>query len=154
NGFRRSRRRRGGQRALTAIFFGTSAFAVPSLRALHARTKVLAVVTQPPRPAGRGHKLQKTAVHAAAETPRLEVLLPERLRAESDALRALGAELFVVASYGKILPQSILDVPPRGAFNVHPSLLPLYRGATPLQGQIRDMRAETGVTIIAMDAGM
>ena len=82
------------------------------------------------------------------------VLQPERLRPFVDDARALGPDAFVVASYGKILPSALLAVPRLGAFNVHPSLLPLYRGATPLQSAIRDGRTETGVTIIAMDAGM
>lgn len=83
----------------------------------------------------------------------LRVFTPERLRPFVDEARSLGAGAFVVASYGKIVPQALLDTVPI-AFNVHPSLLPLYRGATPLQSALRDGRAETGVTIIAMDAGM
>ena len=95
-----------------------------------------------------------TPVREAAEALGLRVLTPEKLRPEIDEVRALGADLFVVASYGKILPQVVLDLAPHGAFNVHPSLLPLYRGATPLQSAIRDGRTETGTTIIMMDAGM
>ncbi len=89
----------------------------------------------------------------AAEARGLRVFTPERLKPFADEARALGADAFVVASYGKIVPQALLDAVPI-AFNVHPSLLPLYRGATPLQSAIRDGRTETGVTIIAMDAGM
>ena len=89
----------------------------------------------------------------AAEARGLRVLTPEKLKPFVDDARALGAEAFVVASYGKIVPHVLLDTVPI-AFNVHPSLLPLYRGATPLQTAIRDGRTETGVTIIAMDAGM
>ena len=111
------------------------------------------MVTQPDRPAGRGHKLVATPVKRAAEAHGLRVLAPEKLKPVVDDVRALGAEAFVVASYGKIVPQALLDAVPI-AFNVHPSLLPLYRGATPLQSAIRDGRTETGVTIIAMDAGM
>ena len=111
------------------------------------------MVTQPDRPAGRGHKLTPTPVKRAAEARGLRVLTPEKLKPFADEARALGADAFVVASYGKIVPQALLDVVPI-AFNVHPSLLPLYRGATPLQSAIRDGRTETGVTIIAMDAGM
>ena len=81
------------------------------------------------------------------------MLTPEKLKPFAEDARALGAEAFVVASYGKIVPQALLDLVPV-AFNVHPSLLPLYRGATPLQSAIRDGRTQTGVTIIAMDAGM
>lgn len=111
------------------------------------------MVTQPDRPAGRGHKLVATPVKLAASARGLRVLEPERLKPFVDEARALGADAFVVASYGKIVPPALLDVVPI-AFNVHPSLLPLYRGATPLQTAIRDGRSETGVTIIAMDAGM
>lgn len=113
----------------------------------------MGVVTQPDRPAGRGHKLAATPVKRAAEARGLRVLTPHKLRPFADEARALGADAFVVASYGKIVPQALLDLVPV-AFNVHPSLLPLYRGATPLQSAIRDGREETGVTIIAMDAGM
>ena len=111
------------------------------------------MVTQPDRPAGRGHKLIATPVKRAAEARGLRVLTPEKLGPFAGEARALGADAFVVASYGKIVPQALLDAAPV-AFNVHPSLLPLYRGATPLQSAIRDGRTETGVTIIAMDAGM
>jgi methionyl-tRNA formyltransferase len=133
--------------------FGTSEFAVPTLEAVAERHDVVGVVTQPDRPAGRGHKLVATPVKRAALARGLPVFEPERLRPFLDDVRALGAEAFVVASYGKIVPQALLDLVPV-AFNVHPSLLPLYRGATPLQSAIRDGREETGVTIIAMDAGM
>ena len=113
----------------------------------------MGVVTQPDRPAGRGQKVVATPVKRAAEARGLRVLTPEKLKPFVDDARALGGEAFVVASYGKIVPQVLLDAVPI-AFNVHPSLLPLYRGATPLQSVIRDGRTETGVTIIAMDAGM
>ena len=123
------------------------------LDAVAARHDVVGVVTQPDRPAGRGQKLVATPVKRAAEARGLRVLTPEKLKPFVDDARALGGDAFVVASYGKIVPQVLLDAVPI-AFNVHPSLLPLYRGATPLQSAIRDGRTETGVTIIAMDAGM
>ena len=113
------------------------------------------MVTQPDRPSGRGQKLAPTPVKAAALALGLPVHTPLQLKRFTGELGALEADIFVVASYGRILPQAVLDLPRSGiAFNVHPSLLPLYRGATPLQSAIRDGRAETGVTIIAMDAGM
>ncbi|MGP6157797.1 MAG: methionyl-tRNA formyltransferase [Vulcanimicrobiaceae bacterium] len=112
------------------------------------------VVTQPARPAGRGHKLQPTPVALAAQELGIATLTPERLREALEPLRATGADLYAVASYGKIVPQAILALPARGALNVHPSLLPLYRGATPLQSQLRDGVSQSGVTIIVMDAGM
>ena len=123
------------------------------LEAVADRHDVVGVVTQPDRPAGRGHKLVATPVKRAASSRGLRVHTPERLKPFVDEARALGADAFVVASYGRIVPQALLDVVPV-AFNVHPSLLPLYRGATPLQSAIRDGRTETGVSIIAMDAGM
>ncbi|MDB5073810.1 MAG: methionyl-tRNA formyltransferase [Candidatus Eremiobacteraeota bacterium] len=123
------------------------------LEAVADEHEVVSVVTQPDRPAGRGHKLVATPVKRAAQARGLRVLTPEKLRPFADEARALRAGAFVVASYGKIVPQTLLDAVPV-AFNVHPSLLPLYRGATPLQSAIRDGRDETGVTIIAMDAGM
>ena len=94
-----------------------------------------------------------TPVRVAAEARGLRVFTPEYLPGFADDLRALGADAFVVASYGRIVPQALLDIVPI-AFNVHPSLLPLYRGATPLQTVLRDGRGESGVSIIAMDAGM
>jgi methionyl-tRNA formyltransferase len=114
---------------------------------------VLAVVTQPDRRAGRGHSLTPTPVKTAALARGLTVLTPERLRPFADDVRALRPDAFVVASYGRIVPQVLLDVVPLAA-NIHPSLLPLYRGATPLQSAIRDGRTLTATTIIAMDAGM
>jgi methionyl-tRNA formyltransferase len=123
------------------------------LEGLAAHHEIVGVVTQPDRPAGRGQKLVPTPVKRVAQERGLPVFTPERLRPFVDDLRALGADAFAVASYGRIVPQTMLDLVPI-AFNVHPSLLPLYRGATPLQSAIRDGRPETGVTIIAMDAGM
>ncbi len=102
----------------------------------------VAVTSSPPTPVKR-----------AAQPAGLRVFEPPKLKPFVEDARALGADAFVVASYGKIVPQALLDVVPI-AFNVHPSLLPLYRGATPIQSAIRDGRSETGVTIIAMDAGM
>ncbi len=114
---------------------------------------MVAVVTQPDRPAGRGQRVVASPVKAAAEARGLRVVTPVALRAFADEARTYGADAFVVASYGRIVPQVLLDVVPI-AFNLHPSLLPLYRGATPLQSAIRDGRREGGVTVIAMDAGM
>jgi methionyl-tRNA formyltransferase len=127
---------------------------VPALRAFAERTACVLAVTQPDRPAGRGQKVQPTPVKVAARELGIPTLEPERLRDALPDLAACGADLFAVASYGKIVPQAVLDLPRLGALNVHPSLLPLYRGATPLQSQLRDGVACGGVTIIAMDAGM
>jgi methionyl-tRNA formyltransferase len=111
------------------------------------------VVTQPDRPAGRGHKLAATPVKVAALERGLTVVTPVRLREFAADVRAAAPERCVVASYGRIVPQVLLDAAPLW-LNVHPSALPLYRGATPLQTAIRDGRTETAVSIIAMDAGM
>jgi len=112
------------------------------------------VVTQPDRPAGRGHKLRATAVKVAAIELGIATIEPERMRDALTTLSGIEADLYAVASYGKIVPQAVLDLPRLGALNVHPSLLPCYRGATPLQAQLRDGIATGGVSIIAMDAGM
>ncbi len=98
--------------------------------------------------------MQPTPVKVAAQRIGLPTLEPERLRPVAPALHATGADLFAVTSYGKIVPPAILDVPRYGSLNVHPSLLPLYRGATPLQAQLRDGVTRGGVTVILMDAGM
>lgn len=122
---------------------------------MRARTELVAVVTQPDRPAGRGQRPTPTAVKVAAQAAQIPVFDPPRLREVRERLAALEPDLFVVVSYGKIIPADILAIPRQGvALNVHPSLLPLYRGATPIQGVLRDGRTETGVTIIAMDEGM
>lgn len=127
---------------------------MPALRAVAAAHTVLTVVTQPDRPAGRGRKLSSTPVHVAARELGLEVRTPLRLRDEVESLRGLVPAVFVVASYGRILPQALLDVPLLGALNIHPSRLPLYRGADPVSAPIRDGRAETALSIMLMDAGM
>jgi len=111
------------------------------------------VVTQPDRPAGRGQKLAMTPVKAAALELGLAVHAPQKLRAFAEQVRAARPDRCVVASYGRIVPQTLLDAAPLW-LNVHPSLLPLYRGATPIQSAIRDGCATTAVSIIAMDAGM
>ena len=142
------------ERKLTGVFFGTSEFAVPALRAFAERVSCRLVVTQPDRAAGRGHKLQPAPVKLAANELGIPTIEPGRLRDAIPTLREVAADLYAVASYGKIVPQAILDLPRCGALNVHPSLLPLYRGATPLQSQLRDGVTNGGVTIIVMDAGM
>jgi methionyl-tRNA formyltransferase len=136
------------------VFFGTSDFALPSLRALHERFEVACAVTQPDRPRGRGHKLAPSPVKAEAQRLGIRTIEPLRLRDALEALAGERADAFALVSYGKIVPQAVLDIPPLGAFNVHPSLLPLYRGATPLQSALRDGQRESGVSVILMDAGM
>jgi len=135
---------------------GTAAFAVPSLRALHAAGhRMELVVTQPDRP---GHRLRVTppAVKVAALELGLEVFQPERIRAEESVARIASAapELMVVVAYGQIIPRTILEIPPRGVLNVHASLLPRYRGAAPINRAILAGERVTGVTIMLMDEQM
>jgi methionyl-tRNA formyltransferase len=112
------------------------------------------VVTQPDRPAGRGHRLRPTPVKATARELGIETWEPLSLRNAAAFVAEHAPDLFGVASYGRIVPRALLDVPRIGALNVHPSLLPLYRGAAPLVAQIRDGVTDSGVTIILMDEGM
>lgn len=139
------------------IFMGTPEFAVPSLEALVARGhEIVAVYTQPPRRAGRGKALTPSPVHTRAEALGIEVLTPATLR-DADAqarFSALKADVAVVAAYGLILPQAVLDAPKLGCINVHASLLPRWRGAAPVQRAILAGDAETGVTIMQMEAGL
>lgn len=139
------------------IFMGSPAFAVPTLEALvEAGHEIAAVYSQPPRPAQRGKKLQPTAVQQRAEELGLSVRTPERLRSaeELEAFASLGADAAVVAAYGLLLPQPILDAPSRGCLNVHASLLPRWRGAAPIHRAILAGDEETGVTIMRMEAGL
>ena len=138
-------------------FMGTPPFAVPTLAALHAAGHDIACVyTQPPRPAQRGKKLQKSAVHIWAEEHGLPVRTPTSLKSaeEQAAFAALDLDVAVVAAYGLILPQAILDAPREGCLNVHGSILPRWRGAAPVQRAILAGDAETGVTIMQMDVGL
>ncbi|HEY9085087.1 MAG TPA: methionyl-tRNA formyltransferase [Candidatus Tyrphobacter sp.] len=136
------------------LFFGTSAFAVPSLDVVADRSDLAGVVTQPDRPAGRGQRLQQSPVKRAALERGLRVYEPRRLRDFANEIASLAFDVFIVASYGKILPSELLALPALGALNVHPSLLPRYRGATPIQATLLAGDRETGVTIMLMDAGM
>jgi methionyl-tRNA formyltransferase len=146
--------------SLRVVFFGTPAFAVPTLDAVLASPHtVVAVVTQPDRPRGRGHKVADAPVKARALEAGLAVLQPLRLKDPSflTELAALDADIGVVAAYGKILPESVLATPRLGMVNVHASLLPRYRGAAPVHRAIIAGELETGVTIMrvvkALDAG-
>ena len=139
-------------------FMGSPDFAVPALRALHgAGHEVAAVYTQPPRPAGRGHAVARCAVHQEADALGLPVRHPASLKRDAAAQAAfagLGLDAAVVAAYGLILPQPMLDAPRRGCLNIHGSLLPRWRGAAPIQAAVLAGDAETGVTIMQMDAGL
>lgn len=142
------------------VFMGSPEFAVPTLRALvDAGFHVVLAVTQPDKPAGRGGKLQPPPVKAAAESLGIEVFQPASMKDEAvqDRLRLAAAELFVIAAYGKILPQAVLDIPKNGCLNVHASLLPKWRGPSPITASILSGDSETGVSIMElvrkMDAG-
>jgi methionyl-tRNA formyltransferase len=142
---------------MRVIFMGTPEFAVPTLDALVlAGHDVCAVYSQPPRPANRGKKLTPGAVHTRAEELGLPVRTPLSLKGaeEQAAFAALYAEVAVVAAYGLILPQAILDAPKHGCLNVHGSLLPRWRGAAPVQRAILAGDEETGVCIMQMEAGL
>jgi len=150
---------------MRVIFAGTPEFARVALeRLLAAGFTVPLVLTQPDRPAGRGMKLQASPVKQCAQAHGIPVAQPRSLRldgkypedatAARDALLAAQADVMVVAAYGLILPQWVLDLPPRGCLNIHASLLPRWRGAAPIHRAIEAGDAETGVTIMQMDAGL
>lgn len=142
---------------LKIIFAGTPDFSVPCLNALlEARHQVVAVYTQPDRPAGRGRKLTASPVKQAALAAGLPVYQPKTLRDAQavEALRSHGADLMAVVAYGLLLPQDVLDTPSLGCINVHASVLPRWRGAAPIQRAILAGDDESGVTIMRMEAGL
>ncbi len=139
------------------IFMGTPDFSVPALQALiDGPDHVTAVVTQPDRPKGRGKKLTPPPVKVLAESAGIPVIQPTKIKTEEFAaqLRSYNPDLIIVAAYGRILPSSILDLPPMGCINIHGSLLPRHRGAAPIQWAILAGDKEAGVTIMQMDVGM
>ena len=149
-----------GDARLRVVVFGTPSFAVPTLEALlRSRHRVIAVISQPDRPRGRGHQLGPTPMKAVALAAGIPVLQPERLKEPGfrEALAALQPDLGVVAAYGKILPEWLIAAPRLGMINVHASLLPRYRGAAPIQRAVMAGESETGVTIMRivkeLDAG-
>ena len=138
------------------IFAGTPDFAVPSLRAAARHNEVVAVYTQPDRPAGRGRALTPSPVKREAIARGIPVLQPENFRSAParEALRALQPDLMIVVAYGLILPQAVLDIPRFGCWNVHASLLPRWRGAAPIQRAIEAGDTETGVCLMQMEKGL
>ncbi len=139
------------------VFMGTPPFAARALEALiQAGHDLSCVYTQPPRPAGRGHRESRSAVHECAAARGIEVRAPARLKdpAEHAAFAALDAEVAVVAAYGLILPKPVLVAPRQGCLNIHASLLPRWRGAAPIQRAILAGDRESGVTIMRMDEGL
>ena len=139
------------------VFMGTPDFAVGALEALvEAGHEVVAVVTQPDKPKGRGKEMQQTPVKACALKHNIEVFQPVKIKTPEavEVLKGYGADLFVVAAFGQILSKEILDMPKFGCVNIHASLLPKYRGAAPIQWAILDGEKETGVTIMQMNEGL
>jgi len=143
------------------IFMGTPDFAVPPLNALIKSAsendwEVVAVVTQPDRPKGRGKRLTPPPVKIAAEAAGMKVLQPPTLRTEEavDELAVLQPDVIIVAAFGQILQQNVLDMPPHGCLNIHASLLPRWRGAAPVTAAIRAGDLETGITLMKMDVGL
>lgn len=142
---------------LRVVFMGTPEFACPTLQRLVDRgNDVIAVVTQPDRPKGRGQKPVPPPVKELAERHGIQVLQPARVRATEfvELMRGLAPDLVVVVAFGQILPKSLLDIPRYGCINVHASLLPRYRGAAPLNWCIINGETETGVTTMLMDVGL
>jgi methionyl-tRNA formyltransferase len=142
---------------LKVLFFGTSEFALPSLKNLLGSShEVLAVVTQPDRPKGRGQKLFPSAIKSLALAKNLPIFQPEKIRdpVSLEVLQSCRPELIVVVAYGQILSSSVLSIPPRGCVNVHASLLPQYRGAAPITWAILNGETRTGVSTMFLDAGM
>ncbi|MFT5082514.1 MAG: methionyl-tRNA formyltransferase [Lentisphaeria bacterium] len=142
---------------LNIVFAGTPDFAAQHLNALLiSRHNVLAVYTQPDRPAGRGKKISAGPVKALAQANSIPVQQPRSLKSEEEQhrLATLECDLMIVVAYGLILPQTVLDIPRYGCLNVHGSLLPRWRGAAPIQRAIEAGDTETGVTIMQMDAGL
>jgi len=144
-------------RKTTILFMGTPEFALPSLEKLIKNEyPVVAVVTQPDRPKGRGKQLVAPAVKIAAASYNIPVLQPARIKDPSflETLKRISPDMIVVAAFGQILPKAILDFPPLGCINVHPSLLPKYRGAAPINWALIQGETRTGVTIMYMDEGL
>jgi len=139
---------------MRVVFMGTSAFSVPSLKELIARNfDIIGVVTQPNRPSGRGNKVAPPPVMAAATHHDLQIYQPQKI-SRPDFVRTLTRlqpDVIVVVAFGQIIPKSVLDLPPCGCINVHPSLLPKYRGAAPIQWALINGETETGITIMLLD---
>ena len=140
---------------LDIVFMGTPDFAKESLEAIYnAGHNIIAVITNPDRPKGRGMKMIASPVKEFAIEKSIPVLQPEKIREIKDTLEQINPDLFCVVAYGKVLPQDILDIPKKGSINVHGSLLPQYRGAAPIQWAVLNGDKKTGITTMYMNAGM
>jgi len=138
------------------IFLGTPEFAIPSLEGLYEKENVIAVVTQPDKPKGRGLKPSPSPIKTWALSKGLKVLEPLKLKDSQviETFKSFLPDLIVVCAYGKILPKELLEIPKFGCWNIHASLLPKYRGASPINWAILEGEKETGITIILMDEGL
>lgn len=138
------------------VFMGTPDFSVPSLKALIETQEVVGVVTQPDRPAGRGRQLRPSPVKVVAEAAGIPVYQPKSLRKKiaAEPLREWAPDVIVVTAFGQILRSHVLDLPPHGCLNIHASLLPRWRGASPIQHAIMAGDAETGICLMRMDVGL
>ncbi len=144
-------------RRLRVVFMGTPAFALPSFKAMAHHEEVIAVVTQPDRPSGRGMTLTPSPIKIAALEKKIPVYQPERIRKDAAFIKTLAdlaPDLIIVVAFGQILPEAVLKIPPFGCINVHASLLPKFRGAAPIQWAIIHGEKTTGITIMQMDVGM
>ena len=138
------------------LFMGTSEFALPALKELIThKFEIIGVLTQPDRPSGRGKRLKPSPVKVVAAEHQLPIYQPEKVREPGFVriLERLAPDVTVVAAFGQLLPQTVLDIPPCGTINLHPSLLPKYRGAAPIQWALINGETETGVTLMLLDAG-
>jgi methionyl-tRNA formyltransferase len=138
---------------------GTPDFSVPALKTLidHQDNEIIAVYTQPPRPKGRGQKIQKSPIYELADTHNIPVYTPKSLKKDKEAVEVFkshNADIAIVAAYGLILPQTVLDAPKYGCLNIHASLLPRWRGAAPIQYAIWKGDTKSGITIMQMDVGL
>ena len=141
---------------LKIVFMGTPDFAVPCLKTLNENYEVIAVITQPDRPKGRGQKLTPSPIKEYALEHNLTVLQPEKIKTSEteEQLKKLAPDLIVVVAFGQILSKAILDIPQLGCINVHASLLPKYRGAAPIHWSIINGETKTGITTMYMDVGL
>lgn len=139
---------------MNVIFMGSAQFSLSALEKIYSKHNVVAVYTNPPRPSGRGMQLTKTPIHNFADTHQIPCFTPTSLKGMAEEIMALNPDVIVVAAYGLIVPQAILDIPRYGCINIHGSILPKWRGAAPIQYAIWEGDDETGVTIMYMDKGM
>lgn len=144
---------------MNIVFMGTPAFAVPTLLALiekYQSKSISAVYTKPPKPQGRGQTIQKSPIHLLAEKHNIPVLTPVNFKQSTDLeqLKSLNPDIIIVVAYGLIIPKSVLDIPKMGCINLHPSLLPRWRGAAPIQHTILSGDKESAICTMLMDEGM